>query len=459
MSLLGIFVGYQTWSTRKPAVPPPAISFKTTKSVEPALTPPTHAQTPSYVAPMQSVQIPHSTSPSILSEIHRLIEQGHYAEAEAKLQRLPADTLNDPAVRLNVATLWNNLGAGQAKTGDAAAGLAAYKTAVAINPRNAPAYLNLVQAYWELKDPALTIDMLEEAIQLAPQQPMPHIILAERLIARDDLANATVHLAHAKERLSGSLQADSYLKGYIASIEKAHRSEQTFMARESAHFTVKYDGGEDHEVWTRVLDILEEAYRDIGQQLGYFAIKPILVVLHTRERFHDATGGPAWADGLYDPRLGRIKIPTQGALTDQVWLTRVLRHEFVHALLDQRMSGRRAIPTWLNEGLAMQLAGDPPPDIPALVRGEITVLNLTYLEGPWGGLPPQHARVAYLEGNSATRYLIDRYGMDRVRDVLEKMATGLPFAAVFQDRVFISYEDFQRRWVESLNQRLSRADP
>jgi hypothetical protein len=87
------------------------------------------------------------------------------------------------------------------------------------------------------------------------------------------------------------------------------------------------------------------------------------------------------------------------------------------------------------------------------------LINLTYLEGPWGGLSPQHAMVAYLESNSATRYLIDRYGMDRVQDVLDKMATGLPFASAFADRVFISYEDFQRRWVESLNQRLSRADP
>ncbi len=62
--------------------------------------------------------------------------------------------------------------------------------------------------------------------------------------------------------------------------------------------------------------------------------------------------------------------------------------------------------------------------------------------------------VAYLEGNSATRYFIDRFGMDRVRDVLDKMATGQPFALAFQDRVFISYDDFQRRWAESLNQKI-----
>jgi hypothetical protein len=122
-------------------------------------------------------------------------------------------------------------------------------------------------------------------------------------------------------------------------------------------------------------------------------------------------------------------------------------------LLHERMSGRW-VPQWLNEGLAMQLAGDSPPDIPALVRGETTLINLAYLEGPWGGLNHVQAMVAYLEGNSATRYLIDRFGMAKVRDLLDTLATGQPFAPAFQDRLFISYDDFQRRWVESLNQKL-----
>jgi tetratricopeptide (TPR) repeat protein len=402
----------------------------------------------------QPVQIPVSTHAAALTEIHQLLDQWKHAEAERKLHSIPDEALADISVRMNVSTLWNNLGVGQAKVGGIAAGVTAYQTAVSINPRNSNAFMNLVLAYWELKDPALTSDMLEQAMRLAPRDPMPHLILSERMIAKDDLSGAMAHLEHAKELASDWPKAQAYLNDQIAYIEKAKQAERTFVARDSAHFTVKYDGGEDHAVWTRVLEILEEAYRDIGQRLGHFPSKPILVVLHTRESFHDATGGPAWSDGLYDPSLGRIKVPTQGALTDQAWLTRVLRHEFVHALLHDRMGGRRGIPQWLNEGLAMQLAGDPPPDIPALVRGEVTIINLTHLEGSWGGLTQPQAMVAYLEGNSATRYLIDRFGMDRVRDVLDKLATGQPFAPAFQDRVFISYDDFQRRWVENLNQAL-----
>ena len=316
-----------------------------------------------------------------------MIQQEKLQDALRALQGMPPDALTDLVLRGQVSTLWNNLGIRQAHAAaNMGAGVAAYKTAVAINAKNATAYMNMVLAYWELKDPALTTEMLEAAMRLAPDDAMPHLILAQRLIDKDDLASATTHLEHAKSRSAGSPQAQSFLNSQIAYIENARKSEQRFQARDSSHFTVKYDGGEDYAVWTRVLEILEDAYRDVGQRLGHFPNKPILVVLHTRESFHNATGGPAWSDGLYDPSLGRIKIPTQGALTDQAWLARVLRHEFVHALLDDRLKGHR-IPQWLNEGLAMQLAGDSPPDIAALVRGEVRLINLAHLEGPWEACP------------------------------------------------------------------------
>jgi hypothetical protein len=399
----------------------------------------------------QPVQIPTSPYAAVLTDVSQMIEQGKLQDAQGKLRALPSEALTDMAIRLNAATLWNNLGVHQAQAvGTMGAGALAYKTAVSINSRNSTAYINMVLAYWELKDPALTTEMLEEAMRVAPDHPMPHLILAQRFIEKDDLSTAATHLEHAKAHSADSPQAHAFLNSQIAYLDKARKAELNFHARDSSHFTVKYDGGEDYAVWTRVLEILEDAYRDIGQQLGYYPGKPILVVLHTRQSFHNATGGPAWSDGLYDPSLGRIKVPTQGALTDQTWLTRVLRHEFVHALLDDRLQGRR-IPQWLNEGLAMQLAGDAPPDIPAFIRGEVTLINLTNLEGPWGELPAQYAMVAYLEGNSATRYLIDRYGMGTVRDLLDRLSKGDAFPVAFQDRVFITYEDFQHRWVDTLN--------
>ena len=45
---------------------------------------------------------------------------------------------------------------------------------------------------------------------------------------------------------------------------------------------MKYDGNEDPSTWTTVLDVLEEAYREIGQKFNFFPSRPIIVVLHTK---------------------------------------------------------------------------------------------------------------------------------------------------------------------------------
>lgn len=236
-------------------------------------------------------------------------------------------------------------------------------------------------------------------------------------------------------------------------------AEEKFVSRNSSHFTVQFDGNEDHTLWSRVVEILEDAYRDIGQKFSYFPSKPILVALHSRETFQRATGSPAWADGLFNSLEGRITVPTQGALTDQAWLTRVLRHEYVHALLHDRMGGRGRIPTWLNEGLAMQLAGDAWPDIGHLSNRTVPALTLAYLEGDWGRLSAHAAAAAYLKSNSATKYFMDRYGMQKVREVLGLLAAGRSFPDAIQDRLFITYEQFQQRWIDELNEKRTSEKP
>jgi Peptidase MA superfamily len=200
-----------------------------------------------------------------------------------------------------------------------------------------------------------------------------------------------------------------------------------------------------------VLEILEEAYREIGQKFSHFPTKPIMVVLHAKDSFQGATGSPAWADGLYDPTLGRIQIPTQGATTDPKWLASVLRHEYVHALLHDRFGASSgALPTWLNEGLAMQLAGDAWPELDRAMSGDITVIPLSLLEGPWGALPASASTVAYAEANSATRYLIERWGMARVDELLNALQAKSSVADAIQNKLSVSYEQFHRQWLESL---------
>src|SRR5438552_18018948 len=325
-----LFVGFQWWSRHQQVLqrhaPPPVATPasqpqpNTQLSVvmsDPAAQPIVRQGGTPLTIPVKVAGSPYAAA---LNEINALIQQGKDTEAEDKLQALPPDALNDPAVRASASTLWNNLAVIRVKAGGPAAGVPAYKSALAINPYNSIAHHNLVYAYWELKDPALTPELLEEAIKLNPENPLPHLALAELLLNKDDLTGARTHLEQAKDHIAEAPNLQVYLGRLIARIEQTQKAEQKFLARESSHFLVKFDGDADHAVWNRVLEILEDAYREIGQQLGHFPSKPILVVLHTRETFQGATGAPAWSAGLSDPALGRMTVPTQAARTGRAGL-------------------------------------------------------------------------------------------------------------------------------------------
>lgn len=398
--------------------------------------------------------VPETVDTALLETVRNAIEVGNLTAAESALSTLPSALLADVKAKSFIAVLWNNLGLKQERLNGTAESVKFFKKAASLDEENPVIQLNLAHAYWGQRDGSLTMEFLTKLARLAPNEPFPHLAMADLLYEDDKLDQAAAHLSQASERITQDPGLRSYLDMVTAKVRRADRAESRMTARSSPHFTVKYDGAEDQETWTTVLGILEEAYGDIGRRLGHFPSKPNMVVLHTKQTFQSATGSPAWADGLFDSVLGRIQIPTHGATTDVTWLINVLRHEYVHALLHDRV-GRNIgfVPTWLNEGLAMQLAGNEWSDLDQAMPGEIRVIPLQYLEGSWGQLSQDAATLAYLEANSATHFLIERWGMAVVDELLTAFKARESVATALQGKLFVSYEQFHSRWLDTFQQK------
>ncbi|HXH85345.1 MAG TPA: hypothetical protein VNI35_00880, partial [Nitrospira sp.] len=354
--MLGLFIVYESWLkpvyVRPPTSPPPENESPINKEAAPE--PPADKlldPTPKQSRVIDPSNLPGTKSQEVLAVIRNEIEKGSVKKAEGMLISLPPAVHSDALVRRHVAILWNNLGIEQETHHGTKVSIHAFKKAAALDANNPVIQMNLAHAYWEQRDPAMTTEYLEHLITLAPNEPFPHLAIADLLQERDRLREAADHLDQAIKHAGNDPGTQSYLRTVSAKIRRTEQAEGRLNSRTSTHFTVKYDGDADEDTWTVVLEVLEEAYREIGQQLGHFPSKPIVVVLHSKRTFQTITGSPAWADGLFDPILGRIQVPTQGALTDHAWLKRVLRHEFVHALIrDLQGLNATAVPTWLNEG-------------------------------------------------------------------------------------------------------------
>jgi tetratricopeptide (TPR) repeat protein len=501
---LVLFIGYQVWLKPTYVTPGPA----SRQPSEPALPQRTSSLTlpgtlayPSWDVPQTRLIDPGEAPTGALGLIRDEVEKGNYREAERRLLALPRKSLEKAQAKRFIAALWNNLGVQQEKFGGSALSVKAFRKAVASDPTNPLAYMNLTQAYWELRDPAMTSQFLNTVIRLNPTDPFPHLALAELLLEKGDKTSARTHLTLAdtqthydpnlrsyRDKLVSKASAGNSVEHQAVAVAPSSESAaidtrpapnprqsltappstpsvhpppssiappqeqppKPFVPRDTSHFVVQFDGPDDHATWVRILAMLEYAYEEIPSKFGHVPARPLQVVLHTGQQFSGPAGVPHWADTLFDHTSGSIHIPTQGALDDLAIFSRVVRHQFVHALFhEQARDGSPSPPTWLVEGLAIHLTEDPWPDMEESRQKSLPLMPLPSLDGSWAQLPSTSLPTAYLTANTATQHLIERYSMYTVRQLMTVLMTGQPLEAAMQQKLSVSYEQFQRQWAHS----------
>ena len=126
------------------------------------------------------------------------------------------------------------------------------------------------------------------------------------------------------------------------------------------HFTISYRTGDHEALAAEAAQILEGSLDEFVEKYGYKEpATPLEVILYPTEKFSWVLGGvPDWAEGIFD---GRMRIPVRGragASTGAGIISQVLRHELIHAL-NSSMTGGRALPPWLEEGLAQRIGEMP----------------------------------------------------------------------------------------------------
>lgn len=228
-----LYLGYQWWGARQPdtaanPAPAPPASARSAPAIQPQ--PMQSPQRPTLEPPPRiQVQV-QMVNPGMLMEgtpqaallngVRQTLEQGNATEAEARLVTLPQSTRDDPAARKFIADLWNNVGVAHAATRGMAAGLKAFQTAVSLDPSGARAHVNLTHALWELKEPGLSRDLLETTVALAPEEPLPHLLLADILQAKNDLKGAVAQLDLAAQHLGHNPKLQSFVRAISAKIKR-----------------------------------------------------------------------------------------------------------------------------------------------------------------------------------------------------------------------------------------------
>lgn len=306
---------------------------------------------------------------------------------------------------------------------------------------------NQAVEFYQKNEFDLAREALKDSLSYDPRNAFAHELLGDIAYYEQKLGEAEEHYLAAFR-----VRARNDLKEKIFRTKKERKVEATLTHYPEEHFIIMYRGEEKGIEGYGLSEALRKAYREVGQDLGYFFKHKVPVLLYDEKEFRDLIRAPHWTIGVYD---GKIRLPAYEKGFSQVEIQKVMRHELTHAFVVE--ISRRFCPPWLNEGLAeYEESKISAPDLTvfrAAVRSK-TLFPIETLLGQEKLLEvkdPLEAELFYEQSFQLVSYLAKRYGMFPLRKMLEEFAEGKDSFEVIQEVLKISPLELEKEWIATLS--------
>ena len=280
-----------------------------------------------------------------------------------------------------------------------------YKAGLELVPQNVSAYADLGKTYEMLGKWDEALECLNNALDLNPNHEP-----AQRRKRR---------ILEEKHKY-GILWERA--KSVIESIPDSDNINSTVVER----FVVNFDKDVSEEVRTTICRLLVGIYTELGSKFDYYPQQNIEVFVFQNPPRKGPQLLPHWAAGRYDGSIAILW--REQEKTDLSLLYVVLRHEYVHLLVNMLTNGQ--YPTWLNEGLARYYARgllNSEKEILLQVVEQNRYIPLKYLERSFNHLNKSQIRLAYMESCSAMEFMVETYGMAKIKKLLHLLGIGKSF--------------------------------
>jgi tetratricopeptide (TPR) repeat protein len=290
------------------------------------------------------------------------------------------------------------------------------------------------------------------ALTYAPEEPALLMQVAYMHLRRSEYKESLDYLERARRVAPDN--PDPEVKAALDKAQRDKQEEESYKENESAHFTLRYSGAAEPELAREVLRTLEAHFSEIESELDFTPPDSIGVVLYTQQAFADITRAPGWVGALND---GRIRVPVQGLTGMTSELSRVLKHELTHSFVGQKTRGRA--PTWIQEGLAQWMEGKRSGDnagVLAQVFQDGHAASLGNLEGSWMGLQSDAAAYAYAWALANIEYIVQTDGMGDVERILDLIASGSSTEAALHEVLHSDYNDLTQSTADYLRKNYSQ---
>lgn len=294
--------------------------------------------------------------------------------------------------------------------------------------------------------PHAAADTLRQALGLNSKNVPAMIYLGDIAYDVNDYEAAKQFYAAAKQL---DKEHAAYLDSRLEMIERELKVENLFreITDTKGRFRVQYVPYSEGIRIQDVLAMLDDAHDALAETLGFRPTRSVNVKIYRGEDFYRVSALPGWATGIYD---GKMRLKAEDMQNAPAQVRDLLFHEYTHALL--AMNIRQQVPAWFHEGLAqlMEPQFSQSEREQKRLRAALTDGKLTFeaLRESFRELHSKaEAEQAYLLSKYFLASLRQRYGAEKLREWLKRMAADESFESSFEQIYGLPLKKAQDRWI------------
>lgn len=249
---------------------------------------------------------------------------------------------------------------------------------------------------------------------------------------------------------------------------KVRDTEMNWRILATEHFDV-YFYGDGEEVVGVVAEMAEAAWKQLREDLGNEPTDRIPFILYNSQRDFRQTNVtlsylPEGVGGFSEPLRNRIVIPYEGS---QPLMYEVIVHELTHVfnfysffrdVTGELLSNQIGTPDfWFMEGLPSHEARQWDTDARMVLRDAVLSDNIVPLEYFRNGayIPGYLLYLAYKEGHSAVDFFVERYGEDKLPELIRAVARtdSRSVSEALEQVIDKDLDEFTEEWTIHLKRR------
>lgn len=273
---------------------------------------------------------------------------------------------------------------------------------------------------------------------------------AYELLGEIDYRQQHMKDAKANFEIAYALDPRKELKEKIAKTSQETQVESKLSTYNEEHFIIKYHDQEKNVEGFELRELLRETYRMISQEFGYYFRHQVVVLLYDKEEFTKITEMPHWVAGLYD---GKVRMPISPKGFKDKELKALTAHEVTHAFIAAMSAGYA--PPWINEGLAEFIEDKVRSNESMIFKAALKtgqLIKIDALMNSGSALTQSQLQVAlfYEQSFELVRYLVNRYGIYNVKQILGEYAKGKNSDEAIREILKISPQKLEAEWIETM---------